>query len=41
MQGGETMAMLNALWPFVLMGGIFAIALETPKARAKEASGFA
>lgn len=23
MQGGDTMAMINSLWPFVLMGGIF------------------
>lgn len=23
MQGGDTMAMINAIWPFILMGGIF------------------
>lgn len=31
MQGGETMAMLNALWPFVLMGGIFYFMLWKPQ----------
>lgn len=31
MQGGETMAMLNALWPFVLMGGIFYFMLWRPQ----------
>ena len=23
MQGGDTMAMINVIWPFILMGGIF------------------
>lgn len=31
MQGGETMAMLNAMWPFVLMGGIFYFMLWRPQ----------
>ena len=32
MQSGDTMALLNSIWPFFLMGGIFLFyALETPK----------
>lgn len=31
MQGGETMAMLNAIWPFFLMGGIFYFMLWRPQ----------
>lgn len=31
MQGGEIMAMLNAIWPFFLMGGIFYFMLWRPQ----------
>ena len=31
MQGGDTMALLNSLWPFVLMGGIFYFMLWKPQ----------
>ena len=31
MQGGDTMALLNSLWPFVLMGGIFYFMLWRPQ----------
>ena len=30
MQGGDTMAMINAIWPFILMGGIFYFMLYRP-----------
>ena len=31
MQGGDTMALLNSIWPFFLMGGIFYIMLWRPQ----------
>lgn len=31
MQGGDTMAMINAIWPFLLMGGIFYFMLYRPQ----------
>lgn len=31
MQGGDTMAMINAIWPFILMGGIFYFMLYRPQ----------
>lgn len=31
MQGEDTMALLNSLWPFVLMGGIFYFMLWRPQ----------
>lgn len=34
MQGGDTMALLNSLWPFFLMGGIFYFMLWKPRKRA-------
>ena len=33
MQGGDTMALLNSLWPFFLMGGIFYFMLWKPQKR--------
>ena len=31
MQGGDTMATINATWPFILMGGIFYFMLYRPQ----------
>ena len=31
MQGGNTMAMINGIWPFILMGGIFYFMLYRPQ----------
>lgn len=31
MQGGDTMTLINSLWPFVLMGGIFYFMLWRPQ----------
>ena len=31
MQGGDTMSMINAIWPFILMGGIFYFMLYRPQ----------
>lgn len=31
MQGGDTMALLNSIWPFFLMGGIFYFILWRPQ----------
>ena len=31
MQGGDTMALLNSIWPFFLMGGIFYFMLWRPQ----------
>ncbi len=31
MQGGDTMAIINAIWPFLLMGGIFYFMLYRPQ----------
>lgn len=36
MQGGDTMAMLNSLWPFVLMGGIFYFMLYKPQKKEQQ-----
>lgn len=36
MQGGDTMAMINSLWPFVLMGGIFYFMLWKPQKKEQE-----
>lgn len=36
MQGGDTMALLNSLWPFVLMGGIFYFMLWKPQKREQQ-----
>ena len=36
MQGGDTMAMLNSLWPFVLMGGIFYFMLWRPQKKEQQ-----
>lgn len=36
MQGGDTMALLNSLWPFVLMGGIFYFMLWRPQKREQQ-----
>ena len=35
MQGGDTMAMINAIWPFILMGGIFYFMLYRPQKQQK------
>ena len=31
MQGGDTMAIINSIWPFFLMGGIFYFMLYRPQ----------
>ena len=36
MQGGDTMALLNSLWPFVLMGGIFYFMLWKPQTKEQQ-----
>ena len=36
MQGGDTMALLNSLWPFVLMGGIFYFMLWKPQKKEQQ-----
>ena len=36
MQGGDTMALLNSLWPFFLMGGIFYYMLWRPQKREQQ-----
>lgn len=36
MQGGDTMALLNALWPFFLMGGIFYFMLWRPNKKEQQ-----
>ncbi len=36
MQGGDTMALLNSLWPFVLMGGIFYFMLWRPQKKEQQ-----
>ena len=36
MQGGDTMAMLNSLWPFDLMGGIFYFMLWRPQKKEQQ-----
>ncbi len=36
MQGTDTMAMINSLWPFVLMGGIFYFMLWRPQKKEQE-----
>ena len=36
MQGGDTMAILNSLWPFVLMGGIFYFMLWKPQKKEQQ-----
>ena len=36
MQGGDTMALLNSLWPFFLMGGIFYFMLWKPQKKEQQ-----
>ncbi len=36
MQGGDTMALLNSLWPFFLMGGIFYFMLWRPQKKEQQ-----
>ena len=36
MQGGDTMALLNSLWPLVLMGGIFYFMLWRPQKKEQQ-----
>lgn len=36
MQGGDTMALINSLWPFVLMGGIFYFMLWKPQKKEQQ-----
>lgn len=36
MQGTDTMALINSLWPFVLMGGIFYFMLWRPQKKEQE-----
>ncbi len=36
MQGTDAMALLNSLWPFVLMGGIFYFMLWRPQKKEQE-----
>lgn len=36
MQGGDTMTLLNSLWPFVLMGGIFYFMLWKPQKKEQQ-----
>ncbi|WP_293687501.1 preprotein translocase subunit YajC [Phascolarctobacterium succinatutens] len=36
MQGGDTMALINSLWPFVLMGGIFYFMLYKPQKKEQQ-----
>ena len=36
MQGGDTMALLNSLWPFILMGGIFYFMLWKPQKKEQQ-----
>ena len=36
MQGGDTMALLNSLWPFVLMGGILYFMLWKPQKKEQQ-----
>lgn len=36
MQGGDTMALLNSLWPFVLMAGIFYFMLWRPQKKEQQ-----
>ena len=36
MQGGDTMAMFNSLWPFILMGGIFYFMLWKPQKKEQQ-----
>lgn len=36
MQGGDTMALLNSLWPFFLMGGIFYFMLWRPNKKEQQ-----
>lgn len=38
MQGGDTMAMINAIWPFILMGGIFYFAVSSSETRTTKTS---
>ena len=36
MAGGDMMAMINALWPFILMGGIFYFMLWRPQKKEQQ-----
>lgn len=36
MQGGDTMTLLNSLWPFFLMGGIFYFMLWRPQKKEQQ-----
>lgn len=36
MQGGDTMALLNSLWPFFLMGGMFYFMLWRPQKKEQQ-----
>ena len=36
MQGGDTMALLNSLWPFFLMGSIFYFMLWKPQKKEQQ-----
>ena len=36
MEGGNTMSLINALWPFVLMGGIFYFMLYKPQKKEQQ-----
>lgn len=36
MEGGNAMSMINALWPFVLMGGIFYFMLYKPQKKEQQ-----
>ncbi len=36
MQGGDTMALINSLWPFVLMAGIFYFLLWRPQKKEQQ-----
>lgn len=36
MQGGDTMALLNSIWPFFLMGGIFYFMLWRPQKKEQQ-----
>lgn len=36
MAGGDMMAMLNAIWPFILMGGIFYFMLWRPQKKEQQ-----
>ena len=36
MAGGDMMAMINAIWPFILMGGIFYFMLWRPQKKEQQ-----